>query len=502
MYMQSYDNDMEPIVRVDLVGVTDSIVMKIENYVDILPGNDDDNVELFDEDDGNEDIMDMEDNENTKNDASLLNGGEHDIPSPIFRELNWDVINSMTDKDLTTSTGLWNESNELFKGLRYVACKVQKSGLRVVIGGFVHVVVILMAFGACVEGFKYCKPVIQIYVEEESSDSWSWFLYTLRSQVMQREGICLISDRHAGIQAAIRDPSIGWLDTKKWTLAYDGGHREYILIDPGPIDRYVLYNKEVHQYSLIWEENDPGKLHCRRREANFYLSGSTCLDWREVCATLLGVVLEERDIFGQRLHLTWLIEHFPSLSLDANVESVRYYVRAFILQLIRVWATTSKQIRWEARYDHIARAKATFTSYGITVLQQIHLWTGPDTLNIGHCDEIHQLCATTLEAIHEADRLLIPPNVVDTERQSSDEEVVMRDGRVRTRGGEVWTRGGGVWTRGDGVRSRGGGVRTRSGGVRTRGGHIYDDPHFPIDDASLDFPSSSREGVQVAPFIL
>ena len=65
------------------------------------------------------------------------------------------------------------------------------------------------------------------------------------------------------------------------------------------------------------------------------VSGSTCLDWREVCATLLGAVLEERDIFGQRLHLTWLIEHFPSLSLDANVEFVRCYVRAFILQLIR-----------------------------------------------------------------------------------------------------------------------------------------------------------------------
>ena len=59
MYMQSYDNDMEPIVRVDLAGVIDSIVMKIENYVDILPGNDDDNVELFDEDDGNENIMEI-----------------------------------------------------------------------------------------------------------------------------------------------------------------------------------------------------------------------------------------------------------------------------------------------------------------------------------------------------------------------------------------------------------------------------------------------------------
>ena len=162
-------------------------------------------------------------------------------------------------------------------------------------------------------------------------------------------------------------------------------------------------------------------------------------------------------------------------------------------------------------------------------MQQIHLWTAPDTPNIGHRDEIHQLCTTTLEAIHEANRLLIPPNVVDTKRQSSDEEVVMRDGGVQTRCGRVRTRGGGVRTksggvqirrseiheadrllippnvvdierqssdeevgmRGGGVQTRGGGVRTRCEGVRTRGGHIYDDPHFLIDDASLDFPSSS-----------
>ena len=58
MYKQSYDNDMESIVRVDLARVTNSIIMIVENYIDILPGN----VEFFDEDDGNEDIMDMEDN--------------------------------------------------------------------------------------------------------------------------------------------------------------------------------------------------------------------------------------------------------------------------------------------------------------------------------------------------------------------------------------------------------------------------------------------------------
>ena len=117
--MKSYDNDMELIVGVDLAGVINSIVMTIENYVDILPGNGDDNVELFDENDGNEGIMDIEDNENTENDTSLLGGSEHDVPSPIFRKLNWDVINSMVDKDLTARTGLWSESDEMFKGLRF-----------------------------------------------------------------------------------------------------------------------------------------------------------------------------------------------------------------------------------------------------------------------------------------------------------------------------------------------------------------------------------------------
>ena len=52
-------------------------------------------------------------------------------------------------------------------------------------------------------------PLAFVIVEEESSDSWFWFLYTLRSQVTQREDICLISDRHVGIQATIRDPSVG-----------------------------------------------------------------------------------------------------------------------------------------------------------------------------------------------------------------------------------------------------------------------------------------------------
>ncbi|KAL6320251.1 hypothetical protein AAG906_005326 [Vitis piasezkii] len=141
--------------------------------------------------------------------------------------------------------------------------------------------------------------------------------------------------------------------------------------------------------------------------------------------------------------------------------------------------------RWEAKYDHLARAEATSTSYGYS--HPYMVW---------YCS-ITRLFLTPYGSSWEI-VVAYSPNVVDTERQSSDEELVMRDGGVRTRGGGVRTRGGGVQTRGDGVRTRGGGVRTkgggvqtRGGGVRTRGGHISDDPHFLIDDASLDFPSSS-----------
>ena len=93
---------------------------------------------------------------------------------------------------------------------------------------------VFWTFRPCVERFKHCRPIIQIdstflygkykgkllittltdanghifplafaVVEEESQDSWSWFLIALRHNVTQREGICLISYRHARINVTI-----------------------------------------------------------------------------------------------------------------------------------------------------------------------------------------------------------------------------------------------------------------------------------------------------------
>ncbi|RVX07531.1 Serine/threonine-protein phosphatase 7 long form-like [Vitis vinifera] len=209
--------------------------------------------------------------------------GEHIMPSPMFKQLNWDAINSMTAEPLTPRTGLWNESNELFKGLRFekpqlwaVRCKKWQEGcnwrlracrrkshgmfeinqvrrriweakrkamLRVFgdwdesyqhcrsgmnilqltnpgtkvvwktipLGGFLGTCGLCVFFGHLGQVLKGSNIADQLYkLMEESQDSWSWFLIALRHHVTQREGICLISDRHAGINAAVRNPSVGW----------------------------------------------------------------------------------------------------------------------------------------------------------------------------------------------------------------------------------------------------------------------------------------------------
>ena len=94
---------------------------------------------------------------------------------------------------------------------------------------------VFWAFGPSIEGFQHCRPVISIdgtflygkykgtlliastwdgdnrlfplafaIVEKETDDSWYWFLRCIQINVTNREGLCVISDRHPGIMAAIR----------------------------------------------------------------------------------------------------------------------------------------------------------------------------------------------------------------------------------------------------------------------------------------------------------
>ena len=100
---------------------------------------------------------------------------------------------------------------------------------------------IFCSFKPSIEGFEHCRPILSIdgthlygkykgtlliamgceknnqlfpltfaITESENIDSWGWFLACIRNRVTQRTRICVISDRHPGIMAAMSDPHFGW----------------------------------------------------------------------------------------------------------------------------------------------------------------------------------------------------------------------------------------------------------------------------------------------------
>ncbi|KAL5179951.1 hypothetical protein HKD37_01G001169 [Glycine soja] len=100
---------------------------------------------------------------------------------------------------------------------------------------------VFWTFGQCKEAFKYCKLIIQVdgthlygkyrgtllmatsqdgnggvlplafaVVEGETLITWSWFLAHLREHVTDKNGICLIFDRHASIKSVVANEALGW----------------------------------------------------------------------------------------------------------------------------------------------------------------------------------------------------------------------------------------------------------------------------------------------------
>ncbi|XP_010660151.1 uncharacterized protein LOC104881478 [Vitis vinifera] len=100
---------------------------------------------------------------------------------------------------------------------------------------------VFWTFQPSIEGFKHCRPVLSIdgthlygkykgtlmiamgcdgnnqlfplafaLTEGENIDSWGWFLACIRTRVTNRRKLCVISDRHPGIMAAMSDVHLGW----------------------------------------------------------------------------------------------------------------------------------------------------------------------------------------------------------------------------------------------------------------------------------------------------
>ena len=62
------------------------------------------------------------------------------------------------------------------------------------------------------DGNNQLFPLAFTIIEGDNIDSWGWFLACIRNKVTQRTGICVISNKHLSIIAALSNRHLGWAE--------------------------------------------------------------------------------------------------------------------------------------------------------------------------------------------------------------------------------------------------------------------------------------------------
>ncbi|CAN1730953.1 hypothetical protein LINPERHAP1_LOCUS1100, partial [Linum perenne] len=177
---------------------------------------------------------------------------------------------------------------------------------------------VFWAFGPCIEAFKHCAGVMIIdgtfltgkykqvllmastfdgqhrivqlayaIVDKEDHDNWKWFMENLQRHVTNRANITIISDRHKGIAAAMRNIDRGWvwrwclrhyvsnfnkkhrnqtLKSRLWNLGIEGNVRKFEakkaewleIHDESNIREPKWVNEELPLWSLAYDNTEGG----------------------------------------------------------------------------------------------------------------------------------------------------------------------------------------------------------------------------------------------------
>ena len=62
------------------------------------------------------------------------------------------------------------------------------------------------------DGNNQLFPLAFAIIEEDNTDSWSWFLACIRVGMRQRKSLCLIFDHHPSIIVVVNETYSGWTD--------------------------------------------------------------------------------------------------------------------------------------------------------------------------------------------------------------------------------------------------------------------------------------------------
>ena len=156
------------------------------------------------------------------------------------------------------------------------------------------------AFGACIQAFQYCRPILCVdgtfltgkykgqiltavgvdgnnqlvpiamgFVEREDYDTWLWFLQQLKVGVVQdRPEVCVIHDRHAGILKAIKqlmtsefdmyDPTV-WRDIQsRWCMRHLAANffRQFRNKRLMKIFKRLCGTNQKQKFDVLWAKLD------------------------------------------------------------------------------------------------------------------------------------------------------------------------------------------------------------------------------------------------------
>src|SRR5438105_11636047 len=186
------------------------------------------------------------------------------------------------------------------------------------IGGQIVLQRVFFCLGPCVKAFQYCLPLLCIdgtfmtgkykgqkltaigvngnnqvvpvafaFVENENTGSWYWFLEHVKDHVVgARPDVCLISDRHSGILAAIRELQQGrgtehpkWADVwNRWCMRHMGAnfYDHFKNKDMMVLFKRLCAQNQKRKFNALWKLlDDMTAKQIEEREARASSSNTT-----------------------------------------------------------------------------------------------------------------------------------------------------------------------------------------------------------------------------------
>ncbi|XP_074347122.1 uncharacterized protein LOC141685948 [Apium graveolens] len=229
--------------------------------------------------------------------------------------------------------------------------------------------VLLSATG--VDGFSHIVPLAFAIVEAENLASWDWIMERLRKfVVLNQHGICIISDMHAGILAAMQKP--GWCEPQnhhRFCIRHFAANFASKHKKSGMKDRIIKLASQVQpkKFELLWNQ-----LMIMEPKAAVWFEDKPVMKW--------SLAYDEQKRFG--IMTTNHAENWNKATLDARRLHIFTLVKALFHKVVTYFDQRQVKIASQAAKGEM------FTKYAKKMLNRAITRASGHHVTIFDCDTL------------------------------------------------------------------------------------------------------------------